>query len=82
MVQKQWMKGGTKKTMRQSSGSSGLWRGRQRERRSFGEICRCAAVEGWPVLSLVLLLLCSHTDKRMTEGKDTPEARRCLEGCQ
>lgn len=33
-------KGNQKKKIRKSSG---LYRGKQRERRSFGEICRCAA---------------------------------------
>lgn len=32
-----------KKDRKQSSGAAELWRGRQRERWSFGEICRCAA---------------------------------------
>ena len=39
---KQEKKGG-KKERRQSSGAAELRGGRQRERRSFGEICRCAA---------------------------------------
>lgn len=43
MVQKQRRKNGRKKKDRkQSSGAAELWRGRQRERWSFGEICRCA----------------------------------------
>lgn len=73
MVQKQRRKNGRKKKIESKVAElQSYGEGDKEKGGALGRFVGVLRVSGWPALSLVLLLLlCSHTDKRMTGGTYT-----------